>query len=73
MFYHSVSFFKFSSVGFELLLWPDFDLWPDCDLDLRCRNLNIVRDTSSHYALSFYEVSLNLFQQLMSNTILGAI
>ena len=44
----------------------DFDLWPDCDLDLGCRNLNHVRDTPSHYVLSFCEVSLNLLQQFLS-------
>ena len=35
---------------------------PDCDLDLECGNLTLVCDTSSHYALSFCEVSLNLPQ-----------
>ena len=50
------SFVKFASVDFELLLRHDFDLWPDCDLDLGRRNLNHVRDTPSHYALSSYEV-----------------
>ena len=56
------SFVKFAFVVLELLLGQDFDLWPDCDLDLGRRNLNHVRDTPSHYALSFYENSSNLLQ-----------
>ena len=54
MFYLSVKFFKFASVVFELLLRQDFDLGR--------RNLNHVRDTPSHYALSFCKVSSNLLQ-----------
>ena len=46
----------------ELLLRQDFDLRPDCDLDLGHRNLNHVRDTPSHYALSFCEVSSTVLQ-----------
>ena len=53
---------KFASVVFELLLRQDFDLCPDCDLDLRRRNLNHVRNTPSHYGLFFSEVSSNLLQ-----------
>ena len=43
------------------------------DLDLGRRNLNHVRDTPSHYALPFCEVSSNLLQQFMSSTILDTI
>ena len=43
-----------------------FDLWLNCDLELGRRNLNHVRDTLSHYALSFCEVSSNLLQKFMS-------
>ena len=39
-----------------------FDLRPDCDLDLGRRNLTLVRDTPSHYVLSFCAVSFNLLQ-----------
>ena len=46
----------------ELFLRQDFDLRPDCDLDLGHRNLNHVRDTPSHYALSFCEVSSTVLQ-----------
>ena len=56
------SFDKFAWVVFELLLRQNFDLWPDCDLDLGGRNLTLVRDTPSHYVLSFCEVSSNLLQ-----------
>ena len=35
---------------------------PDCDFDLGRRNLTLVRDTPSHYVLSFCAVSLNLLQ-----------
>ena len=62
MFYLSMKFHKFASAVLELLLRQDFDLCPDCDLDLGRRNLNHVRDTPSHYALSFCEVSSNLLQ-----------
>ena len=46
----------------RLLLRQDFDLRPDCDLDLGHRNLHHVRDTPSHYALSFCEVSSTVLQ-----------
>ena len=48
-------FIKFASVAFyETIL--------DLDLDLGSRDLTLVRDTLSHYVLSFCEVSLNLLQ-----------
>ena len=34
---------------------------PDCGLDLECGNLIFVCETPFNYALSLYEVSLNLF------------
>ena len=67
------SFVKFASEVYELLLRQDFDLLPDCDLDLGRRNLNQVRYTHSHYALSFCEVVSNLLQEFMSSTILDTI
>ena len=60
MFYLSVKFHQICSVVYEISLRQDFDLTPDCDLDLGRRNLNHVRDTHSHYALSFCEVPFNL-------------
>ena len=63
----------FASVVFELLLRHNSDLSPDCDLDLGRRSLNHVRNTPSHYALSFCEVLSNLLQQFMSSTIIGTI
>ena len=56
-----------------LLPRHDFDLLPDCDLALGRRNINHVRDTSSHYSLSFCEVSSNLLKKFMTNTSLGTI
>ena len=56
-----VTFVEFASAGFfcnrrDTIL----SLTPDCGLDLDRGNLALKRDTSSHHALSFYEVSLHL-------------
>ena len=50
-----------------------FDLIVTLGVGVRRRNLNHVRDTPSHYDLSFCEVSSNLLQKFMSSTILGTI
>ena len=41
----------------------------DCDLDLGCRNLNLVRDTPSHFALSFLVIELWLIHELQVTNI----
>ena len=46
---------------FEVTAEKIFDFRP-LILDLECRNLIFVCETPSNYALSFDEVSLNLFE-----------
>ena len=53
-----VKFDEIASAGYKLLQKDDLNSDSDCGLDLECGNLTCVNDTSSHYALSFYEVSL---------------
>ena len=58
MIYLCVKFDEIASAGYKLLQKDDLNSDSDCDLDLERGNLTCVNDTSSHYALSFYEVSL---------------
>ena len=64
--YLSVKFHDISFISLKVIAETQFkaqsDQRPDCGIDFGCRDLTLVHNSSSHYALSLCEVSLNLLQ-----------
>ena len=66
MLYLSVKFHQICFSSFLVYEQHNFRHNLTFDLDLGHRNLTLVRNTPSHYVLSFCEVLLNLLQQFLS-------